>query len=96
MADTPSTSGERRAHVEQRLATLEVSLAEVLRQREAQQKTLTELNETLHDLRDLLAAWETTRGAFNLLRALGNVARWLFTVAAALLALWLWLKSSLH
>ena len=85
---------ERRSYVEQRLTTVEASLDELLRQREVQQKSLDELRDTLNDLRDLLAAWETTRGAFHMLRALGNVARWLFTVGAALLAIWLWFKSS--
>ncbi|MBY0445576.1 MAG: hypothetical protein K2Q15_10260 [Burkholderiales bacterium] len=66
-----------------------------MRQRDSEQKTLRELSEVLHDLRDLLAAWETTRGAFNLLRALGNVARWLMTVSVALLALWIWFRYSL-
>ncbi|MCD0490856.1 hypothetical protein [Chromobacterium violaceum] len=85
---------ERWRGLEQRLATTEATLAEVVRQRDTQQKTLDELNATLHDLRDLLEAWETTRGAFNLLRALGHVARWMFTVGVAVAAVWLWLKSS--
>ncbi|MDE1715271.1 hypothetical protein PWG14_22685 (plasmid) [Chromobacterium amazonense] len=86
---------ERWRGIEQRLATTETTLVEVVRQRDAQQKALDELNATLHDLRDLLEAWEATRGAFNLLRALGHVARWIFTVGVAMAAVWLWLKASL-
>jgi hypothetical protein len=86
---------DRFSNYDQRLSTIENTLAEVVRQRDSEQKTLRELSEVLHDLRDLLAAWETTRGAFNLLRALGNVARWLMTVGVALLALWIWFRYSL-
>ncbi|WP_440029693.1 hypothetical protein [Chromobacterium amazonense] len=86
---------ERWKGLEQRLAAAEATLSEVIRQREAQQRALDELNATLHELRDLLEAWQTTRGAFNLLRLLGNAARWLFTVGTALAAVWLWLRGSL-
>jgi hypothetical protein len=86
---------DRFSNYDQRLSTIESTLAEVVRQRDSEQKTLRELSEVLHDLRDLLAAWETTRGAFNLLRALGNAARWLMTVGVALLALWIWFRYSL-
>ncbi|MDK2125469.1 hypothetical protein [Parachitinimonas caeni] len=81
---------------ERRLSAIEAALADAAIQRESQQKTLSELTEVLHDLRDLMAAWETTRGAFHVLRALGNAARWLVTVGAAAFALWLWFKNSLH
>ncbi|QBC45934.1 hypothetical protein [Iodobacter fluviatilis] len=86
---------DRFSNYDQRLNAIENTLAEVVRQRDSEQKTLRELSEVLHDLRDLLAAWETTRGAFNLLRALGNMARWLMTVSVALLALWIWFRYSL-
>ncbi|OWY38937.1 hypothetical protein CEK28_10435 [Xenophilus sp. AP218F] len=84
----------RPADYDRRLQALETAISELARQREAQQRTLDELHAVVNDLRDLLQAWETTRGAFHLLRALGNAARWLITVAAAVAALWLWMKSS--
>ncbi|PRP68541.1 hypothetical protein BUE93_21875 [Chromobacterium amazonense] len=84
----------RPADYDRRLQALETAISELARQREAQQSTLNELHAVVNDLRDLQQAWEATRGAFHLLRALGNAARWLITVGAAVAALWLWMKSS--
>lgn len=46
---------DRFSNYDQRLSTIESTLAEVVRQRDSEQKTLRELSEVLHDLRYLLA-----------------------------------------
>lgn len=45
------------------------------------------------DVRDLVEAWRTAQGIVRVVRTIGNVAKWIAGVVAAMAAFWFILKT---
>jgi len=51
-----------------------------------------EVIELRKDVRDLVDAWKTAQGIVRFVRILGNFAKWVSGVVAAVVALWVLIK----
>lgn len=78
-----------------RVESLEISVRLSHDLHESHNKTLAELSEVLKQLRELLEAWNNTKGAFVTIRFIGNAIKWVVGVGAAFAILWAAFRMSL-
>lgn len=62
---------------------------------EAHNQHVNEMKQLLEDIKKMLEVFESARGTVTVLGAMGGVLRWVTSIGAAVVILWVWLKTGI-
>ena len=63
---------------------------------EAHNQHVTEMKQLLEDIKSMLQVFESARGTVTVLGAMGGFLKWVTGIGAAVVILWVWLKTGIR